>query len=215
MVYYVIDKDNEALVRGEPHHLYVTIADWLIMGLQSGFRKSEWAQDLALLRKTKDVQRNVDGTAKVFIRKDLTFRGPGERRITRLTMTSLATAVLVGTTWRYQKNGDNGQEMTYVNDTENPRHCYVSAANRIVKRAWALHIPEDMPLGVYCTYRTHKRSRVVKDAVHFDDSSINKVLREAASEVYNITDPKELKKFTAHSSRVGACVILHAAAKDQ
>ena len=112
------------------------------------------------------------------------------------------------------KNGDNGQEMTYVNDTENPRHCYVSAANRIVKRAWALHIPEDMPLGVYCTYRTHKRSRVVKDAVHFDDSSINKVLREAASEVYNITDPKELKKFTAHSSRVGACVILHAAGKD-
>ena len=83
--------------------------------------------------------------------------------------------------------------MTYVNDTENPRHCYVSAANRIVKRAWALHIPEDMPLGVYCTYRTHKGSRVIKDAVHFDDSSINKFLREATSEVYNITDPKELK----------------------
>ena len=214
MVDYVIDKANEAIARGEPHHLYVAIADWLIMGLQSGFRKSEWAQDLALLRKTKDVQRNVDGTAKAFIRKDLTFRGPGERRITRLTMTSLATAVSVGTTWRYQKNGDNGQEMTYVRDTENPRHCYVSAARRIVKRALALQIPEDMPMGVFCTYRTQQGSRVIKEVVHFDDSNINKVLREAAGEVYNITDPEELKKFTAHSSRVGACVLLHAAGKD-
>ena len=85
---------------------------------------------------------------------------------------------------------------------------------RIVKRAWALHIPEDMPLGVYCTYRTHKGSRVIKDVVHFDDSSINKDLREAASEVYNITNPKDLKIFTAHSSRVGACVLLHAAGKN-
>ena len=31
-----------------------------------------------------------------------------------------------------------------------------------------------------------------------------------ASAVYHITDPKELARFSAHSLRVGACVILHA-----
>ena len=35
------------------------------------------------------------------------------------------------------------------------------------------------------------------------------MLQEAASIVYNIKDKKELSKFTAHSIRVGACVILH------
>jgi hypothetical protein len=40
---------------------------------------------------------------------------------------------------------------------------------------------------------------------------INAAPQEAATMVYNITDPKELAQFPSHSICVGACVALHAA----
>jgi hypothetical protein len=39
---------------------------------------------------------------------------------------------------------------------------------------------------------------------------INAALWEAVTMVYNITDPKELARFSSHSIHAGACVALHA-----
>ena len=39
---------------------------------------------------------------------------------------------------------------------------------------------------------------------------ISTILQEAASSIYNITSKKELARFTSHSTRVGAYVLLHA-----
>jgi hypothetical protein len=43
---------------------------------------------------------------------------------------------------------------------------------------------------------------------------IERVLQDAAKAVYNITDPKDLGRFTSHSLRIGACVALHSAGID-
>ena len=71
-----------------------------------------------------------------------------------------------------------------------------------------------MPLAVFCTYKNVRGSKVVKDMEYIDDLSITKVLRDSATAVYGITDPVDLKKFTSHSIRVGACVLLHASDYD-
>ena len=42
MVDYVIEKADNAISKGETHHMYVAIADWLIMGLQSGSLPAKW-----------------------------------------------------------------------------------------------------------------------------------------------------------------------------
>jgi hypothetical protein len=44
---------------------------------------------------------------------------------------------------------------------------------------------------------------------------INNALHHVATAVYNITDPKDLARFSSHSIRVGACVALHAAGVQQ
>ena len=73
------------------------------MAVQDGFRKSEWAQDSGLLKSTKDVAKNVDGSAKAFLLSDFTFKGAKGGPITRLSPSSLTRAAMVDITWRFQK----------------------------------------------------------------------------------------------------------------
>jgi hypothetical protein len=43
------------------------------------------------------------------------------------------------------------------------------------------------------------------------ESNINTALQQAARRVYHIINDDDLGRFTSHSIRVGACVVLHAA----
>ena len=53
-------------------------------------------------------------------------------------------------------------------------------------------------------------SRKTKKVISYiNDVHICKILREAASDLYKISSKEDLAKFTAHSIRVGACVLLH------
>ena len=192
------------------------MSDWGTMALQSGFRKSEWAQDSTSLRKDKDIQRNVDGSSKAFVASDFTFKGTQGKHLRSTTKKSLATAQSVDACWRFQKNGDNGQKITYVKDTNNEDLCYVSATKNVLGRATRLKIPTNKPLAQYAVYATTKRGKTVKvkSVQYITDKEIEKVLREAAAEVYDIKCKHKLAKFSSHSFRVGACVQLHVANKD-
>ena len=66
MVGYLIDKGTQ---RYQDNRIAVT-ADWLILGLQAGFIKGEWAQDRTLLNKNGAYQRNVDGSSSTFVKSD-------------------------------------------------------------------------------------------------------------------------------------------------
>ena len=110
---------------------------------------------------------------------------------------------MVNVRWRFQKNNDNGQVISYVEDKENPIHCYVRAAKRIRRRAICLHQEENKPIAIFCKHA--KGSKID----YIDDIHINKVLQEAANAVHHVTKKDELSRFTTHSIRVGACVLLH------
>ena len=180
------------------------LGDWFLIGLVTGIRKSEWCQDRSHSSK-KDITRNIDGSSSAFILSDFTFENKRGVRRDNSRSTSINDAEIVKIRWRFQKNNDNGQVLTYTANNTNPQFCPVRAAMRIRARAIYLRVPPNLPIAVYMTPRGSSE--------YIDDAHVCSELRLLASQVYNITDKDELKRFTCHSFRVGACVLLHEANK--
>jgi hypothetical protein len=72
---------------------------------------------------------------------------------------------------------------------------------------WAnLKLPQDHLLAVFTDTGLSTGKVEFITARHINDT-----LHTTATEVYDISDPKDLSRFSSHSIRVGACVALHAA----
>ena len=198
-----ISKKGEALSKSEPDNIYSALSDWLILGMQSGFRRKEWAQEHSYLKKHKDVQRNVDKSVSAFTIKDFEFRGSKNKRLNQNCTRTVNNAKSVNVTWRYQKNNDNGQVITYVEDINNKEFCYVQAAKRIRLRAIKLKQSNNLPIAIYNKYKKKIQINYITDV------DIKNILQESAKHVYKMTSKEDLDKFTSHSIRVMACVILH------
>ena len=203
IIKYIIEK-GKTLASKSTDNMYSALSDWLILGLQSGFRRKEWAQDKNHLAKYKDVQRNVDKSPSAFILTDFEFRGTNNTRINQLNNKEVKKATTVNVKWRYQKNNDNGQIISYMEDNQDPTFCYVKAAKRIRNRALKYKISSTMPIAIYKDITKSNKT------VYINDEHIKMILREAAKNVYKISKKDDLDKFTSHSIRVGACVLLHA-----
>ena len=76
---------------------------------------------------------------------------------------------------------------------------------RIVQRASRLGLPLDNPLAVFSDQGSPS---------FITDVNITFILRRAASQVYKTDKAEDLKLWTPHSIRIGACVALHAAGAD-
>jgi hypothetical protein len=185
-----------------PHSEDAAMYDWEVFGIYAGNRLTEWAQ-----RDGTDIVVNIDGTPKAFTIGDLEFFGENRRRMS--LGVALRQPYLVHTidvTWRFQKNGNNGEKKTFVRAFDNPGLCAVSAILSIARRWKELNMPNDHPLAVYSSDGT-----ISGETKCIRESNINAALQRAARQVYNITNEEELGRFTSHSIRVGACVALHAA----
>ena len=184
-----------------PDNICESLTDWLILGMQAGMRLSEWCQDKSLYLKNKQIALNIDGSSKAFILKDFYFADENNRRRNNSVAVHIATAETLTITWRFQKNNDNGQKLTFSKNDEIHNRCPVRAALRIRARALRYNIPVDAPLAIY-------REPSGKICL-IDNTHVEHFLQSLATVVYNISDKNELKKFTSHSIRVGACVVLH------
>ena len=89
---------------------------------------------------------------------------------------------------------------TKKNTTDRGR-CAVLAAMRIWGRAQRYGLPVDHPLAVYRDSQGNIKL--------IDNKHVKIFLQDLAKKVYNITNQDDLEHFTAHSIRVGACVVLH------
>ena len=203
MISYVINKGKE-MENTNPDNIYMALGDWLVLGLQAGFRRKEWAQDKTYLKQHNDIERNVDGSSAAFIISDFEFRGKGNTRINNSLKQAVNSSHIVNLKWRFQKNNDNGQVISYIKNTENKKFCVVEACKRIYHRAKKFKIPEDKPIAVFNAARKQHKTEYI------NDMHIKSILQKAASNIYNIKCKKDLSNFTSHSIRVGACVLLHA-----
>ena len=102
--------------------------------------------------------------------------------------------------WRHQKNRQNGQKLRVVADKKNPKICPVCNMAELRLRKRRLNHSLDLPLAVYA-----QRSGEVK---YLTASKIAEIMRKAVRKIYPDMPDEEVKKFSAHSTRVWACVLL-------
>ena len=198
MVQFLVDSSSTS----HPDSAISAYADWAVLSLQTGFRISEYAQSHSALHMplTSEVSLNIDGSVKAFIATDFKFLGTQRRPLARNKRHS---ASFVYITWRFQKNGQNGEEIPFSKNTKHSVFCPVQAAYRIVKRAERLQQKPHLPIAI-CLSPTKGR----KGLSYLTSPFITKQLRLAAKSAHGLTAKDDLKKFTPHSPRVGACVLL-------
>ena len=102
-----------------------------------------------------------------------------------------------------KKNGDNGQIITWKKCKEHPNFCPVLAVLNILIRAGRLNIDPGEPIAVTIT-----GPKGQTEISHITSGLVSKHLQNAAKAVYNLSNKKDLARFSPHSLRVGACVLL-------
>ena len=79
----------------------------------------------------------------------------------------------------------------------------ISKTNKgIYERAVRLGVPDEAPIAVYV-----KNNAVM----HMTQRVVEVEMQSCAKTLYNLTSKEDIGRYTAHSVRVGACVVLHAA----
>lgn len=172
--------------------LISTLYDWFIIGMYSGFRLSEWAQSSSFINQHNDIHRSIDGLPHAIIRSDIQMGIKNNNDLFSIR-------------WRYQKNGENGQKVTFAKSS-NPNRCPLLAITRIIERSIRLNISDDMPLAYFLG--DNNTPTIITD------EHIQSVMQAIAKETYKLTSINDIKLWTSHSIRIGAAVALHEAGAD-
>jgi len=181
--------------------LQATFYDWMVIGMHTGCRKSEWCQDTYDYKLFTQIALNPDNTSKAFVASDFILHNDAT------SDTPLTHGFnYVKIKWRYQKNGDNGQTISFAHDHKNPSFSPVLAVQRILERAERLGLPHNMPLAVF---KRPIQSPPAPPYIFIDHHSVELELKSCARKILHITKLTDLARFTSHSIRVGACVLLH------
>ena len=192
--------------------LTCAMADWYTVGLGAGVRKSEWCQDIGNRSDPANPKLNIFGETAAFCLDDIRIETIDNRRY-RGAACLKCPVDLVPKAWvcfRTQKNGNHGEERLFAPNTDNQDRSFVHALYRILLRFVRLRGPDDLttPLAIYFDPETNDVSLITPDQTvpH---------MRELAATVYNLdpnkkSDKEILSRWSSHSLRVGACVLLHA-----
>jgi len=183
--------------------------DWLILGIHTGHRKSEWCQDASTFTKTSTFSRTVKNTSTAFLAADFILSHKPISQLSSHSQTQENNYLQIK--WRFQKNGQNGQIVSFAHTYDNPHLSPVRAAERILARAKRLHLQPQAPLAIY---KQHLKKSSAPSYSYIFHNQVEKSLQYLAKKVYNISSHQEIKKYSCHSIRVGACVLLHSSGAD-
>ena len=113
--------------------------------------------------------------------------------------------------WRWQKNGEHGEEKKFAPNPNSDGYCFVAATYRslerfrdIAKKDPALD-PNKTPLSVYWD----EPLMTAKLITAIDIEEHMRILAAAAYDLDPIRDADALKLWSSHSLRIGAVVVLH------
>jgi hypothetical protein len=137
---------------------------------------------------------------KAYIANDFIFYDEKKHVVKDFNKDSLQQACFVKITWHIQKNRQNGQSITLAAEINQPKICLVRSAMQLALRARQLNQPDDMPVTVY----KMQKGKVI----YLMGNKIAELLVKAIKKVWPDTTPDELKRYSAHSLRVWACVLL-------
>jgi hypothetical protein len=137
---------------------------------------------------------------KAFTANDFVFNDKNGHILKKINNSILDMATSVQITWRIQKKRQNGLKIKLSADTKNPALCPVRGAIRMVMRSTQLGQSDNMPVACYRTKKT--------PLLYITGSRIATLTRKAVKKVQPSTLPDNLKKYSAHSLHVWACVLL-------
>ena len=137
------------------------MADWLIMGVQTRCRKSEWSQDKTELNKTKGVHKNIDGSAIVFTMNDFQFKDNNSNHLHVIGKWS--RPALVELTWRLKNNNDNSQKITFAKSQSNSKLYFVEGSKRVVIRVQVLEVSNSKPIVALAESKNDKTFKYIND----------------------------------------------------
>jgi hypothetical protein len=138
---------------------------------------------------------------KAFIADDFVFLDKSGKIIDSQSLTDESSDVVkkLRCTWRIQKNRCNGQAITLSSDDKHPQLCPVRAALRLVLRARRCGQPDDRPVACY---------NVKDKLVYLTGKRVAALFRDAVKTIYPNMSTVERARYSAHSLRVWACVLL-------
>jgi hypothetical protein len=114
-----------------------------------------------------------------------------------------ATIVKMKIYWKFQKNRRNNEPVTYIRDDS--EFCMVTNTLSMIDRAKELEQPDNLPLAVYRDKKGRK--------VYLTSTTLTKYIRDVARSAHPNMSHVEIQRFSCHSIRVWACVLLHEAGK--
>eukprot|EP00957_Ditylum_brightwellii_P140285 10689151-Ditylum_brightwellii.AAC.1 len=126
--------------RHEKDSLMEALRDWLIVGIYTGNRKSEWAQEHKIVIKGAfviwDKQKGGDSSSKAFTQKDMVFLGKNGKHFyaSDSAIVDDDEVEFMEIRYRFQENKDNGQKINYSKST-NTKLCPVREGLKIRRRA--------------------------------------------------------------------------------
>ncbi len=177
------------------------VADWFTLIRITGLRCAEYAR---MTQSAVDKHEYPSGrcVTKAFVPTDWKFYDKDGVTINvhPLSKDVQAFPTKLHVTYRIQKNRQNGQSITLVSDNNPPDICPVRAAYRIFLRANRLGQSDSQPMAVFVNKRNTTK--------YLTGNKIAEVLRSIAKAVHPNLTKEELKKFSSHSGRVWALVLL-------
>jgi hypothetical protein len=194
-----------------PDHIDVVLADWYEICLFTGQRKSEWAQPDERCMLLGNYHRNLMGDAYACCLTDLRIETKDKRRRSgvRCLEHPASDVQFMWIKYRMQKNGSNGEERMYAAGPGGL--SFIDAMYRVIQRFRRLvPLNADLvnPLAVHRAYSPN-------GPVHFvTPRLIMNHMRSIASEIFSLhptADADLLRRWSTHSLRVAACVLLQEA----
>ena len=122
-MFYFMEEKTSDFKKGSKK-LYPSVFDWLVLGRYTGFRKQEWCQENKTKYNVKE--DHPDQPATALIADDMVFLDK-EGRLLDPTRGRHQDPFRMDLKWRFQKNGENGQSITYYRDLKKPKWCPVLA----------------------------------------------------------------------------------------
>lgn len=194
--------------------LIAVLSDWYVLAIFAGLRCGEYAQTEPRRRSPHNPARNRRDDTQAFCLLDITAQTRSGVKLKGAEIISVPLSEIrdIWLTFRTQKNGLNGVKRLFRRSSRPHTHmCFVRTIYRVIERFICLRgaTDETTPLSVYRT-----KSGVVQLLTAADISSH---MQKLAIKVHNLDptkDKDDIRKYSAHSLRVGACVWLHSAGFD-
>ena len=192
--------------KATPDSLLDVLSDWFCLGVFAGLRCGEYAQTPTNKRNPAKPDKNIRGDTRAFCLNDIRARTKSGRFLQGAEIASVRPEDILSVwiKFRTQKNGKHGAERLFRR--AKGKLCPVLTLYRIIARFIRLRGAADLdtPLSIYLTG--------LGEILLLTSQEITSEMRTIACAVHNLDPIKQsdhVKRWSAHSLRVGACVFLH------